>query len=254
MTKPQTIWEPPLGLDRLRPRDVRLTGEAIALLVLVGALLIGAVASLVLLTDVTREQNEEQRLLREEGSDAQGIVTRLWRTSEKSNPGWASYTFTSSKDGAVHEGRSRIPVRLWNSLRTGSMISIRFVPTRPEMNRPEMIERNPTPIWVAPMTAAALAATAGLLTLPLRKQRFLLVEGRPAPGRVTGLKKTDKGSIVQFEYQVLSGATRSGRSGPMRKPPGVGSNVVVIYDPNDPERHALYPLRLVKLTSERPLR
>jgi Protein of unknown function (DUF3592) len=247
MMASKPIWEPPQGLDRLRPREVRLTPGGIALVMGLGVLLIGAVASFVILTNVSRKQAEEQRLLREEGADTGAVVTRLWRSSEKSNPAWVSYTFSANQNAVVYEGRSRIPLNYWRRLQPGSTIAIRFVPAHPEMNHPLAAANRPTPPWLPTLMSAGLVAMALVLTHPLRRQRFLLIEGRAAPGRVTSLKKTDKGSVVQYEYRILSGATKTGRSGPMRKPPGIGSSIVVIYDPEDPRRQALYPLPLVRL-------
>jgi hypothetical protein len=243
----EPTWEPPRGLDRSRPREVRLTGSGIALLLGLFALTTGAVASFVILTNASLKQGEEQRLLREEGADAEAVVTRLWRSSEKSNPAWVSYIFTPYNGATVHEGRSRIAVSFWRKLRPGSTIAIRFVRAHPEMNRPLAAESRPTPRWLGTLTSGVLVAIAGVLTLRLNRQRFLLIEGRAAPGQVISLKKTDKGYRAQYEYRILSGATKTGRSGPMRKPPAIGSSVVVIYDPDDPARQALYPFPLVRL-------
>jgi hypothetical protein len=250
MTRPNANWQPPRGLDRTRPREIRLTGNSIALLAGIAGLLIGSVAVFVILFGVAKQQGEEQRLLREEGSDAQAVVTRLWRGSGESKPGWVSYSFAPNSRDVLYQGSAKIPMRLWRNLQAGTTIAVRFVSAHPEINLPLAVGNRATPIWLAPLTAMTLIATAGLLTLPLRKQRFLLTEGRPAPGRVTGLKKTHNGTVVQYEYQVLSGAMRTGRGEPMRKPPGVGSHVVVIYDPDNPRKHALYPLSLVRLRRE----
>jgi hypothetical protein len=124
---------------------------------------------------------------------------------------------------------------------------VRFMPATPQRNRPQAVDSRRISLVLAPLTAIMLIVMAGLLTLPLRTQRYLLVEGRSARGRVAGWKKTHNGTIVQFEYQVLSGAHKKGSSRPTRKPPQVGSPVVVLYDKDNPGRHSLYPLPLVRL-------
>jgi hypothetical protein len=89
-----------------------------------------------------------------------------------------------------------------------------------------------------------------LLLSLLQRQARLLSEGRPAPGRVTKFKRSDKGMVVYYEFRLLSGATVKGRS-QTRKPPLEGALVCVLYDPEKPRRNSLYPLPLVRLENAR---
>jgi hypothetical protein len=94
--------------------------------------------------------------------------------------------------------------------------------------------------------AAFLAAVGGLFTIPLRYQGWLLAEGRPALAVVTRHAKTDKGTVIHYEFTMLSGSQGKGRSGPSRKPLAVGATLCVFYDPDNPRRNAPYPLPLVE--------
>ncbi|MCX6633192.1 MAG: hypothetical protein NTW28_36820 [Candidatus Solibacter sp.] len=102
------------------------------------------------------------------------------------------------------------------------------------------------PLWVPYLVAGQLAFTVTMMVIPLRRQNRLLTEGRPAPGRVTGIKKGDKTLVIQYEFRLLSGAVAKGRSNARRAPAG-DALLCVLYDPENPRRNALYPLSLVRL-------
>jgi hypothetical protein len=93
-----------------------------------------------------------------------------------------------------------------------------------------------------------LVVVALVLAMLLRKQMRLLTEGRPAPGVVTGCRRTKDGIVLRYEFQLPDGATAKGR-GHSRRPPAIGSQICVLYDPENPRRNAPYPLGLVKLAS-----
>ena len=99
------------------------------------------------------------------------------------------------------------------------------------------------PFWFPYLLAAMLAVPAFLLPIPVRRQARLLAEGRPAPGRVTGFKKTDKAIRVQYEFRLLNGALAKGKVN-RSKAPVEGAPLCVLYDPENPRRNALYPLSL----------
>jgi hypothetical protein len=101
-----------------------------------------------------------------------------------------------------------------------------------------------------PLLVLPLAAVALLLVLLLRWERRLLEDGRPAPGVITRLGTPgEHGRYVYYEFPQLSGARAAGRFGPVhgKRVPAIGSTIVVLYDPDNPNHNARYPLSLVKL-------
>ena len=84
------------------------------------------------------------------------------------------------------------------------------------------------------------------MLIPLRRQNRLLTEGRPAPGRVTAIKKADKVLVVQYEFRLLNGVVVKGKYN-ASKVPAADQPLCVLYDPENPRRNALYPLSLVRL-------
>ena len=238
-------WTPPDGLGYSSLRPVQLTGAGIALLVVAAALLLGAVAAAIGLGTTARRQAEDHRLLQEQGVNADARITRVWRSSDKDQQHLVSYRFTVEEREYV--ARKTVPARIWQTLKAGSSLPVRFLPSNPKVNHPIEWDETPMPDWVPYLVFAVLAAIACLCAIQLRNQMRLLTEGRPAPGIVTGQRRTKDGTVIRYEFTLLNGATAKGR-GQSRRPPAIGSPVCVLYDPENPRRNAPYPLRLVKLT------
>jgi hypothetical protein len=242
-------WTPPdsLGYSSLRP--VRLTGRGKALIAVAVALVIGAIVLGVFLGGVARRLTEEQRLLRTEGIHAEATVTRAWIDDSKERQPWIAYRFEYA--GRGYTQRVKTPRKIWPGLSKGATVPVRFVPSQPSISHPIAWKGPAFPLWLACLLAGTLAALSLLLPIAVRRQARLLAEGRPAPGRVTGFKKTDKAIQVHYEFRLLSGAIAKGRSN-ASKPPVEGSPLCVLYDPENPRRNALYPLSLVRLENAPP--
>jgi hypothetical protein len=238
-------WTPPDGLGYSSLRPVRLTASGIAMVALAGAMLLGAVAAGIGLGTTARRQAKDQRLLQEQGVTTDAQITRVWRGTGKDQQRLVSYQFTVREREYV--ARKGVPPRIWQTLKAGSSLPVHFLPSNPKVNHPIAWDDTPTPPWVAYLVPGELTAIALLLALLLRKQVRLLTEGRPAPGIVTGWRRTRDGTILRYEFVMLNGATAKGR-GKSRRPPAVGSPICVLYDPENPRRNAPYPLCLVQLT------
>jgi hypothetical protein len=77
----------------------------------------------------------------------------------------------------------------------------------------------------------------------------LLTSGRAAIGRVTKVRRLrhqhGPSHQITVEFERLDGATRSARFS-RDKAPAVGSELVVLYDPDDAARRAIHPLGLAR--------
>jgi len=250
MTELRKSWIPPAGLDRSRPRPVRLTRSGKALLVLAIVLGIDAPAAGIALGLVARRQAENARLLREESAFSEGRVTRLWRGRDDKKQPWIAYRF--SAQGQTFERNAKVSLRLWQSLHVGTAVPVYYVPSRLDLSSPFTTARGAMPRWIPFLVAIGLAGAGFLATLPLRSQRRLLSEGRPAPGLVMEHGKAQRsshgselGNKYYYEFPLLSGAIAKGEAGPCKKPPVIGSTIPVVYDPDNPRRNAPYPFSLV---------
>src|SRR5438128_1077302 len=214
-------WRRPDGLDRSRPREVRLTAGGKGLLSLAAIFLAAGVVVAIGLGIVTAREAEEHRLLREQGADTEAVVTRLWRDSGESKQPWVAYRFTAG-DHTYH-GRAKIRHATWVRLSVGSPLPVRFVPSHPEINRPLGTQSKSTSLWVPYLVGAGFAAFGWLTTLPVQIHHRFLTEGRAAPGVVTRHEKSDKETTVHYEFLLLSGSTAKGHSWSGKQPPPVGS-------------------------------
>jgi hypothetical protein len=217
---------------------------------LISALLVaGGVVGAVMLSQQSRRQEAEARRMLAEGQVTDGVVTRLWHTGGKSEQYRVAYRF--SVDGLEHGGRATIGSRYWKSLRVGSPIAVRYLPSSPGHNYPSASPPRPLPVWFPILLGAIGVAIAGLPPLQVRRQRHLLADGRPAPAVVTRYRRvyTNHGASqtwMYYEFPLLGGGTCKGRASTNRRQPE-GSVICVLYDPDNPRRSAPYPMRLVKL-------
>ena len=238
-------WTPPDGLGYSSLRPVSLTGGGIALLVVAVLMLLGAVAAAIGLGTTAKRQAKDHRLLQEQGVNTEARITRVWRSGDKNQQHLVSYRFTVQE--RAYEARNKVPTRIWQTLTVGSSLPVRFLPSDPKVNHPTEWDDTPMPNWLPYLLSGALVVIAFGVTIPLRIQMRLLTEGRPAPGIVTGHRRTKDGTILRYEFVLLNGATAKGR-GQSRRPPAIGAPICVLYDPENPRRNAPYPLTLIKLT------
>ena len=106
------------------------------------------------------------------------------------------------------------------------------------------------PVWAAAILPTAGVPGALLIVFLLRRQKRLLKEGRAVMARVISTEKTSKYEDswrVTYSWTLLNGAVRKAHLSRTAKPAGSASFVPVVYDPDQPERHSVYPLSLVRL-------
>jgi hypothetical protein len=173
----------------------------------------------------------------------------LWASDGDTPRRFVAFQFDAG--GQRFEDRQQIPRGLWSTLRAGSIIPVRYDAANPLVHTAFGAERRKLAHWVAYVAALTLATLGLLIALPLRSQRRLLVEGRPAPAVVTrrSLDKSTHGSRyrIQYEFVLLNGAARTGRSTEGKHLEG--QLIAVLYEPDHPARNAPYPLSLVRLAS-----
>jgi hypothetical protein len=241
----QRDWRPPDGLDRSRPREVRLTGGG---RVLVGLSFLLWVAGVVVAAGLQAQRGRETAelaLLRSEGVVTEAEVTRLWRGRGDDKPTYVAYRFGAG--GTRLEGSRRVPRGFWSRLHVGDSLPVRYAPSRPELNHPAPLEPRPTPQGIPVVVAVMFGLLGGVCWLPILGQRRLLAEGRAARAVVTAHKKMGQhGKALVYEFATLGGTVATGKSGPQRKPQAIGTTLCVLYDPEKPSSNAVYPLALVR--------
>jgi Protein of unknown function (DUF3592) len=243
----QSPWQPPDGLGRSSQRPVRLAAGGIALAVLGILFAIGGPVLGAFLATKSRNEAARNASLHEEGVETSAVVTRVWRDGGKENRRMVAYRFSAGDRELI--GHSSPPRDIWDTLHEGDPLPIRYVPGKPEINHPTGWETPPMPTWLPWLMAGMFIWPGIMFWSMIRRQSWLLAEGRPTPGTVTAIRRGKQVAAV-YEFKLLSGEVHKGRAMVNRPIPTVGDRVCVLYDPDNPRRNALYPLQLVKLDKD----
>ena len=240
-------------LERSAPRDVGLTRGGRALTLVAWLLVAGAVAGGVALHVEAERQSQAASDFDQRSVTASAVVDRLWRkNSDEDKPAFAAFHFDAN--GARIDGESRLPLRQWRRLSTGSTVPLRYLPENPSRFVLAGQRRGGMPLAVPYVISSILAALALVCFAAVQWQRRLLSEGRPASAVVTAVRK-HKGSHgathseIAYEFRVLAGTVATGKS-TAGKPAVVGARISVVYDPEQPKRNRPYPFSLVTLNRE----
>ncbi len=238
-------WTPPAGLGYGSLRPVRLTRQGKLMIALCLMMLLGSAFLGNFLFHKARQQNDDRALLLDQGVPVTATVTRLWRTSDKDSRHMVTYRFLFGGEAYSH-GVS-ISSSRWRALHIGDELPVTVLPSHPALNHPAAWPPEALPLWFPYPVTLLMAAMALVMILPIRRQYALLLEGRPAPGRVTGHRRASHNqSVLLYEFRQLSGAIAKGRS-TSRRPPADGTPLCILYDPERPRRSAIYPMSLVRL-------
>ena len=240
----QRKWNPPVELLSSGPRDIRLSSAGIVIAGLAVLMFVGAIAAAVGLSRLAAREDMERQTLRKAGVEVPAVVTRHWHTGGKDDTPKIAYEFRY--DGRTYHGSSQAPRVIWRRLVVGSPITVRVVPSSPELNHPADWERETMPRFLPGMIAASLVLPGLLIAFIIRREMALLSDGRPAPARVTNCRRVKNGHRVKYEFPTLNGVVIQGR-GEARRAQPVGATICVLYDRDNPNRNAPYPLKLVRV-------
>ena len=243
----------PHELERAAPRDVALTNGGRALIVVAWVLAAAAIVAGVALHLESQRQSQEILDFDQRSVTANAVVDRLWRkTGGEDKPAFAAFHFDAG--GIRIDGESRLTLRQWRRLSTGSTVPLRYLPDNPRRFVFAGQRGGGVPFAVPYVVSSILAVMALLCSAAVRQQHALLSEGRPASAVVTAVRK-HKGSHgsthreILYEFRVLAGTIATGKAS-AGKSAEVGTRITVVYDPERPARNRPYPFSLVTLNRE----
>ncbi len=230
------------------PREVRLSGGGVVLAVVAVAMAVGALVSAILMSIAYQRQQREQQIRERDAVTVQAEVADV--TVRRGDNPRRIVTYRYEAGGRLYTGRTSFGERAHRELEAGSRIAIGYVPSAPGTSWMIGHEPGGVPLVAIVLIPLGLVSGAAAMALGLRRQWILLMEGRPALARVIDQKRVhrDKHRAYQvtYEFQTLSGSTKTGSFEVGKNPPAVGTVVPIVYHPDNPRRTAKYPLTLVR--------
>ena len=234
----------PSELLRSIPREVRLTAAGrIAAIVALLLFLAAVIMSAWFFALTLRGQEQKHGTSR-----TTGRIVRLNET-RGDHPRWV-VTYRYDVDGHPYQGTARLGRRDRQHFEVGEAIGVNYLAADPETHWIDGYESPGVPAVVAPFAFVAFGSAGLVLLIGIRRQMALLSYGRPALALVTGARKVGHGEHrryrLSYTYGLLSGATQTGSLEMRKKPPAAGSEIIILYDPDNPKRRARYPMSLVR--------
>jgi len=228
------------------PRDVWLTANGRTLMVFAMVFAVGAVTAAIALPIVRASQLSARARLTAEATPATATIVRV--TITKGDDPRRDVTYRYSVNSEDYEHTVQFP-RRGRAFKEGGEIAILYARSQPARSWLPGHEPGAIPVVLLPLVPGALLLVGGLLTLPVRRERALLAEGRFAQARVLASKKVQHQHHhtfqVRYEFTTLSGATVTGKSDRGRKGTTSGDVIPIVYHRDNPQRNAVYPLSLV---------
>ena len=239
-------WTPPRELTRALPRETQLTARGKFMLIMAWIFLIAAAPLYVWMRNGIVQKSAGNEVLRTQGQEANGEITRLWRR-DRGRQGMVGYAFTVN--GVRLRGESPVPASQWDRIQKVGFIPIRYLPSNPAVNHPAAWEAATDPTWLPLVFPAIMIGGAGFLFWNLHRQSQLTAEGTPAAGVVTRCFRIKNGWVVRYRFRVKDGTTANGRDRTYRKI-DAGAAVCVLYRAENPRRNQLYPGCMYKVVAQ----
>ena len=239
----------PPELQTSTPRQVRLTAKGMVVVVLALVYVAGAIFIAVWLSHRAGRDAARVERFEREGATVEAEVTHVGSRQGKSGRHAVGYRFLAG--GKLWDGRTSMSRSESSGLEPGSRIMIHYLASDPGVSYAGSDPAG-TPYWIIPVATLSLLVAAGFVAAGIRKQRYLLMEGRPALARVLRSRRigdTRRRSRVRVEFSDLGGSRVEASYSQDGPAPQNGSEVVILYDREKPSRVAGFPMCLVKLDS-----
>jgi len=251
VTSTQDKWRAPSELLRSTPRSVSLTWRGI-LFSGMAVLLFGGGAFLGpwLFVQAGRDQAFVERMA-VEGAVTGGTVTYIGATHGEDDH--RKITFRYEVNGKSYDASTTIGTRSAKGLQEAGRVQVRYLKSDPARSWIVGHEPEQMPVWVSPLAGLGMMVGPVLIFLQIKKERSLLVEGRPAMGVITKIRwiggnHGGGNHRASYEFQALGGQTfKASFRGSKRRCGAVGDSLTVLYDADNPKRSTRYPLQLVKI-------
>jgi hypothetical protein len=228
------------------PRNIRLSDSGRETLILALVFFLVAATLAIFYGRIAVNEMQARAALRTNGAVTEGEITLL------SSPGRSNRLlvhYTISVNGASFTSKARVPRHLEDSLHQHGFLSVRYLPSNPNISHPAPWE------WtfldnLDMLSGPVIFSGFGLLVvLATRRDRRILTEGTPVLATVTRCSPSRKrGFSAQYEFHLADGLAyvREFSSATNRE---IGSTLWVLYLPGNPRRSLAYPAANYRIDS-----
>jgi hypothetical protein len=197
---------------------------------------------------IAADAGNARREAREASSrTATATVVESGRTRGENRRRYLVYRYEAG--GQTYPGRVTLRNRDRRPGEPGATLEVRYLPSEPGRSWVPGYEPRGVPIVLVFVVPPVLSLSAWALWWMVRRQRRLVEEGRPAEARVIASKKLNAGHgdyfRLEYEFRTLSGSRRVVKKDSTKNLP-IGTSVTMIYDRDNPNRSAVYPLSMVR--------
>jgi uncharacterized protein DUF3592 len=239
----------PHPLQRSPPREVALNSSGWVTASAAVTLLLAGIVGGPLLAQKLMEDSARATELQASRLSTEAVVTEVRRSRENKPRVTIRYRYSVEGQEFANRVQLRRDDPIGRTVKTGYRIRVLYLPSEPGRSWAEGYGPREKLVWAAAILPVVGIPGAMLIFRLLRRQKRLLEEGRAVMARVISTEKSkhhDSWSVT-YSWSLLSGAVRKAHMSRTTEPAGPGSFVPVVYDPDQPERHSVYPLSLVRL-------
>lgn len=241
----------PPGLLKSTPRPVRVTSSGGVMYLVAAALVLGGIWGGIHLNERARTAARYVRLFESERALAAGDIVQLRRRGGNNGRSYTAH-YRYAARGREFTGSTALRRAENERFAVGSPVGVWYLPSEPHTSWIDGYMPRPRPAWPAAVVPLVCVVAAAALIAVVRRHANLLAYGRATMGTVTRIekKKTDKGTfwMVHYDFQTMSGATRSGKYNHGKKNlPAIGATIPIVYDRDNTSRRAKYPMPFVTI-------
>lgn len=236
----------PRELLRSTPRSVTLSRDGAVVSVLAFILVLGGLVGAAFLYVQAERDTDKAKFRTAHAATTTGQIVSVQPYKREKRRWIVNYAFTA-EDGLRREGKLTSRDRM----EAGSLVAIAYVASDPADNWLAGHRPRGVPYFLAPLPGLGLLGAAALIFWQVQRQKALLRNGRPAIATASAIREIrsqhGRSYRVAFDFSPLSGATRHAKIH-VRRPVGpVGTEFVILYDPDQLTRVARYPMSFVKI-------
>ncbi len=158
-------------------------------------------------------------------------------------------TYEFRADGVLMRGR----MSRSHAVAVGTPVSIGYMPGDRGENWAIGYEGAGTPSWAGPISSLVPLLMVSIAVSNFRRRLRLLANGQATIARSTGVSRTlsDRGGRRyrwQVEFRDLGSIACTATFETRREAPPANTEIVIVYDTNQPKRAMLYPDRMVQIS------